>query len=148
MERLTKTPSWKIESIVGSKVPDLADFSDKVLLILFFNIGCVTCLGRAIPYALKLQKQFPKLKILGIHTSFEGREFSAAQIQANVDHLKVDFPVVADQGHQTWSAYEAGGTPHWILINTNGEIEKSIFGSMPNALQRLDYSLIEIFENN
>jgi len=55
---------------------------------------------------------------------------------------------VLDQGHQTWSAYDAGRTPHWVLINANGEIEKSIFGSMPNSLQRLDYSLIELFENS
>ena len=147
MEQLTKAPAWNIESIDDSKIPVLSDFSGKSLLVLFFNIGCLTCLGRAVPYALKLQKQFPKLKIIGIHTSFEGREFSADQIKANIDHLKVDFPVVADLNHQTWSDYEAGGTPHWVLINANGEIEKSIFGSMPNALQRLDYSLIEIFEN-
>ena len=148
MEQLTKAPSWKIESINDSKIPEFADFSCKPLLMLFFNIGCPACLGRAVPYALNLQKQFPELKLLGIHTRFEGREYPAEQIQLNLDRLKVDFSVVIDQGHQTWSDYEAGGTPHWVLINAKGEIEKSIFGSMPNSLQRLDYSLIEVFDNN
>ncbi len=148
MEQLTKAPIWTIESINDSKMPKLTDFSGEPVLMLFFNIGCPACLGRAVPYALKLKKQFPNLKLLGIHTRFEGREYPSEQIQLNLDRLKVDFPVVLDQGHQTWSAYEAGGTPHWVLINEKGEIEKSIFGSMPNALQRLDYSLIELFENN
>ena len=148
MEQLTKAPRLTIESINDSSVPELTDFSGHPLLTLFFNIGCPACLGRAVPYAINLQKQFPHLQLLGIHTRFEGRAFPAEQIQLNLDRLKVDFPVVIDQGHQTWSAYDAGGTPHWVLINSKGEIEKSIFGSMPNSLQRLDYSLIELFENN
>ena len=143
-----KAPSLKIESINGSDASQLGDFSGAPLLLLFFNIGCPACLGRAVPYALNLQKQFPELKILGIHTRFEGREFPAEQIQLNLDRIKANFPLVLDQGHQTWSAYDAGGTPHWVLINASSEIEKSIFGSMPNSLQRLDYSLIELFGNS
>lgn len=147
MEQLTKAPTWKIESLEDSPTPKLVDFSGKTLLLLFFNIGCPTCLGRAVPYAIKWQKQFPDLKVVAIHTHFESSAFPAEQIQINMDRQNVKFPVVMDKGHQTWSAYEAGGTPHWVLINEKGEIDKSIFGSMPNALQRLDYALIESFQN-
>ena len=148
MEQLTKAPTWEIESLDDSKVPVLGDYAGRSLLMLFFNIGCPSCLGRAVPNALKLQKQFPGLQLLGIHTRFEGREYPKEQIQLNLDRLNVNFPVVVDNDHRTWSAYDAGGTPHWVLINAKGEIEKSIFGSMPNSLQRLDYSLIELFEKN
>jgi len=146
MAQLTKAPALDVEMIGDSATPHLADFKRVPLLLLFFNIGCPACLGRAVPYALKLKKQFPDLQLLGIHTHFEGREFPIDQIQLNLDRLQVNFPVAIDNGHQTWSAYDAGGTPHWVLINEKGEIEKSIFGSMPNSLQRLDYSLIELFE--
>ncbi len=148
MEPLTKAPDLNIEPISNSRTPKLTNYRGYPLLMLFFNIGFPACLGRAVPYALKLEKQFPDLKILGIHTRFEGREYPVEQIQLNLDRLKVDFPVVLDQGHQTWSAYDAGGTPHWVLINAIGVIEKSIFGSRPSALQRLDYSLIELSENS
>ena len=148
MKQLIKAPSWNLKSLKDSEVPALKNYRGGALLLLFFNIGCPSCLGRAVPKALKLKQEFPDLQILGIHTRFEGREYPAEQIQLNLNRLKVDFPVVVDQGHETWSAYDAGGTPHWVLINKNGEIEKSIFGSMPNSIQRLDYSLIELFENN
>ena len=147
MEQLTKAPSWKIKPLDDSKIPMLEDFKGGALLLLFFNIGCPSCLGRAVPNALKLEKEFPGLKILGVHTCFEGRAYPSDQIRLNLDRLKVEFPIVVDDGHETWSAYDAGGTPHWVLINENGEIVKSIFGSMPNSLQRLDYSIIELFEN-
>ncbi len=45
----------------------------------------------------------------------------------------------------TFLRYEAGGTPHWVLIDTEGIIRKSIFGSMDGARQRLDYALEELF---
>ena len=66
MEQLMKAPNWKIETLDGSKTPKLVDFKGRSLLLLFFNIGCPGCLGRAIPYAVKLRKQFPGLIIIGI----------------------------------------------------------------------------------
>ena len=46
----------------------------------------------------------------------------------------------------TFRRYEAGGTPHWVLIDADGVIRKSIFGSMDGARQRLDYALEELFQ--
>ncbi len=82
MEHLAKAPILKIESINGSDTPQVADFRSASLLLLFFMSGM---LGRAVPYALKLEKQFPNVKILGIHTRFEGREYSVEQILLNMD---------------------------------------------------------------
>ena len=142
----TLAPHWFFDPLNESPVPTIEDFKGQVLLMLFFNIGCPSCLGRAIPFSKKLQDLYPGLKVLGVHTTFEGRKSSVEDINLWMDRLKVDYPVVLDQEHKTWSAYEAGGTPHWVIINSTGEIEKSIFGSMPNSLQRLDYALTELFE--
>jgi hypothetical protein len=53
--------------------------------------------------------------------------------------------VFVDDGDATFRAYEAEGTPHWVLINADGTIRKSVFGSMAGSLQRLNYALQELF---
>jgi hypothetical protein len=45
--------------------------------------------------------------------------------------------------------YNAGGTPHWILVDKEGNLEYSIFGSDPNnALLRLDFKINELLSNS
>ena len=45
----------------------------------------------------------------------------------------------------TFHNYQAAGTPHWVLLDSAGNVVQSIFGSEPNrALLRLDYQLKEM----
>ena len=119
----------------------------QALLLLFFNVGCPGCMGRALPFSLELAAQYPALQIVGIHTSFEaGSKYATAQIQAIVAYFKLPFPAFLDDGDATFLRYKAGGTPHGVLIGAEGIIRKSIFGSMDGARQRLDYALEELFQ--
>ncbi len=84
---------------------------------------------------------------MGIHTRFEGPKYSLGQIKEIRQLLKIDYPFFVDQGMKTYATYEAEGTPHWTLLDATGIVYRNIFGSMPNALQRLDYALMELGES-
>lgn len=141
---------WHLESIGQQEVPHYDTLKGKPLLILFFYLGCPGCIGRAMPFANKMAYEYGnKINVLGIHSNFEGLEYDNDEIIENLKALHVRFPVFRDSGlATTFHDYGAGGTPHFILVNKDGIVVRSIFGSDPNrALLRLDYAITEVLDN-
>jgi peroxiredoxin len=115
-------------------------------LVLFFNVECLGCIGRALPFAQTLAERYPGLPVLAVHSVFRpGAPHDLERIRELVAHHGLTFPVLLDDGSATFDAYTAEGTPHWVLIDGEGRVRKSIFGSMDGARQRLDYALLELF---
>lgn len=139
-------PDWKLESIFGDTVPTLASFQGKPLLLLFFSLGCPGCKGRAIPYANKLIVEDTNIAIIGIHSNFQGGEYTLSDFENAKEEFYIRFPFYKDcHDTDTFKLFQAGGAPHWILIDKNGKLDYSIFGSDPNnALLRLDLKIQEI----
>ena len=140
-------PDWSLETIFGDNVPQVIDFKGKPLVILFFSLGCPGCLGRAIPYANRLvYENGDELNVIGIHTNFEGLDFTLDQFRRAKEDYYFRFPFYKDRNFDTtFLNYGAGGTPHWILIDSEGLVRYSIFGSDPNnALLRLDLKFEEM----
>ncbi len=138
---------WQLESLNDEKVPTPADFKGKPLLILFFYLGCPGCTGRALPFANKMVYEHgDAINVLGIHSNFEGPEYSNDEITASLKSLHIKFPFFKDAGFATtFHDYQAAGTPHWILVNKEGTVIRSIFGSDTNrALLWLDYAINEL----
>ncbi len=139
-------PPWRVTTLSGEATPDLDTLFGQPVLLLFFNVGCPGCMGPALPFSLELAARYPGLRLVGLHTSFEkGSDFAPARIQAVVEYFNLPYPVYLDDGDATFRRYEAGGTPRWVLINAEGIVRKSIFGSMDGARQRLGYALEERF---
>ena len=140
-------PDWYLDKIFEDDIPTLENYLGKPLLILIFSLGCPGCLGRAIPYANRVvYENGDKIDVLGIHTNFEAVDFSKEKFLKAREEFHIRFPFYADHNYDTtFLNYGAGGTPHWILVNREGEVVYSIFGSEPNnALLRLEYSINEL----
>ena len=81
---------WKLEAIFGDAVPTIDSYLGQPLLILFFNLGCPGCLGRAIPYANRLvYESNDKINVLGIHTNFEGVDFAKEHFEQAKEILEM-----------------------------------------------------------
>jgi thiol-disulfide isomerase/thioredoxin len=145
---IQKLRPWNLEAIHNDYVPKTEDFLGKPLLILFFNLYCPGCVGRAIPFANRIALEYvDKVHVIGIHTNFEAPELSDDEIEHKMQELYARFHYYRDAGlATTFYNYQAGGTPNWILADKNGIIIQDIFGSDPNrALLRFDLSLAELF---
>nr|WP_321236107.1 TlpA disulfide reductase family protein [uncultured Psychroserpens sp.] len=142
-------PEWQLEPIFDAAIPRVKDFKGKPLLILFFYLGCPGCKGRAIPFANKLVYEGLNINIIGIHTRFEGKTYTDDALQSAKDEFYIRFPFYRDSAPAlTFNTYEAGGTPHWVLVDKNGIVVQSIFGSDPNnALLRIDLKIKELLNN-
>jgi peroxiredoxin len=138
-------PDWSLSSLTeGEAVPAFEDWNGSPRLLLFYSIGCPGCKARALPFARNLQADWAEGRVIGIHTRFEGPEYSPRQVEEINQVYRLNFPVFLDKGHQTYDLYGAEGTPHWLLVDSEGRLLKSLFGSMPNTLQRVDLSIQEL----
>jgi peroxiredoxin len=149
MELNEQIKDWKLDTIFGDNVPQVSDFKGQPLLILFFSLGCPGCKSRALPFANRMVYENEQdLKVIGIHTRFKGPTYELEAIEKVKKEYHVRFPFYKDaNGMFTFNLYQAGGTPHWILIDKDGKVVYSIFGSDPNnALLRLDLKINELLE--
>jgi len=134
--------------IFEEEIPSLETFKGKPLLVLFFYLGCPGCKGRAIPVANKLVYEEVPIHVIGVHTRFEGKEYSKIELQQAKQEFYIRFPYYNDKNdNNTFKSFEAGGTAHWVLFDKAGKVVQSIFGSDPNnALLRIDLKIKELVE--
>lgn len=69
----SKTEEIIVKSLDGNVINLREIYWGKPLLILFFNIQCLGCVGRAIPLAYDYLQEFKNLNVIAIHTTF-GKE--------------------------------------------------------------------------
>lgn len=141
----TTSIDWRVRSLDGGDAPTLADLQGKPTLLLFFSLGCLGCLSRGVPLAQQFAVHYPELNVIGVHSNFGNNPYTPEQVQALVNERELQFPVLMDEGHATYDSFEAEGTPHWVLLDEQSQVEKSFFGSQPNAVQRLTYAMLERF---
>ncbi len=151
MELEKKINEWSILPITGNiKINPVDHYLGKPLVILFFNLGCPGCKGRAIPFANWLNIEYKnKINVVGIHTNFEGVDFSDQQLIDCKSEFYINFEYFRDANfNTTFLDYQAGGTPHWIITDEKLNVIYSIFGSdTNNALVRINLKVQELLNN-
>ncbi|MCB0105653.1 MAG: TlpA family protein disulfide reductase [Caldilineaceae bacterium] len=138
-------PEWSLDLAWPNAIQSPAELRGQWSVLLFFHIGCAGCTGRAIPFTRELAARYPNVNLVAIHTDFESNT-TREQLKAVVDYFALPYPVLRDNGAATFRHYGAEGTPHWFLLDPNGVIQKSFFGSLGTALMRIDYTLGEAFQ--
>ncbi|MDG4945680.1 redoxin domain-containing protein [Weeksellaceae bacterium KMM 9713] len=141
-----KINNIKLKDLEGNAVDLMQKYANENLLIIIYNNDCMGCTGRGIPLAYDFQQKYPSIKVVGIHSDFPNREGTKENINAIFTSGEAPFPIFIDENHKVYDQLEADGTPHWLLINKNGELYKSIFGSQDGAQNRLFYSLESMLE--
>ena len=111
-----------ITDFKGKKVDLLSLYINQPLLLLFYNNKCLGCTGRAIPFADKLQKKFPFINVIGIHSNFGNNNTTEKNIRSIFTIDQLPFPIYIDINHLEYDKFKCEGTPHWILISEKGEI--------------------------
>lgn len=136
---------WSVDTLDGQEAPSLQTWEGHYGLILLFNQECLTCKTRALPLLKQWTEYYPDLRTAAVHVQPGRKKTDAAEIQALAKNQALNFPVYVDRERDSYVNLQAEGTPHWIMLNPNGQIERSIFGSRPNALQRIDYFIRELY---
>lgn len=140
--------SMFVENFNGQRIDLIQEYKNKPLLLLFYNNQCLGCTGRAVPLAYEFSKEFKNIQVLGIHTSFRKELVTEVDVKSIFTIKKLPFPIYLDTNRVLYDTFEAEGTPFWVLMTKERRIYRSIFGSQPNAKNRLLYALESVGGNS
>lgn len=120
---------------------------DKLNLVLFYNTNCLGCTGRAIPLAYKLSQEFSFISLIVIHSNFRPIPFTSEEVLSVFTDQKSPFEIYREERNELYTYFNCEGTPHWLLINGEGKVLHSFFGSQDGAQLKLEYAIREFQES-
>jgi cytochrome c biogenesis protein CcdA/thiol-disulfide isomerase/thioredoxin len=107
----------------------LAALRGHVVLVDFWTYSCINCI-RTLPYlnAWYAKYHAKGFDIVGVHTPEFPFERSASNVAAAISQDAIGYPVVQDNEHGTWNAYNNEYWPAEYLIDAQGRIRLVDFG--------------------
>ena len=113
---LTGTGAW-----FNSEPFTLESRRGEVVLLDFWTYTCINCI-RTIPYLKEWHAKYKDsgLVILGVHSPEFRFEHDADNVRRTVAEQGITWPVVQDNGHETWDAYNNIYWPAKYLIDRDG----------------------------
>jgi len=118
-----------LQNWINSQPLSLQQLRGKVVLLDFWTYSCINCI-RKLPYVEKWYEQYSRdgLVVIGIHDP----EFQFEKIFGNVQQATRDngltYPIVQDNDHMTWDAYNNHYWPAKYIIDRDGNLRYFHFG--------------------
>lgn len=128
-------PELDVEGWIGTPTP-LGSLRGRVVLVEAFQMLCAGCLYRGLPQAQRVQRLFPDVAVLGLHTVFEHHEVTGRDaLEVFVAELGLPFPVAIDRHDGgpvpvTMRTYGLRGTPSTLVIDRAGRLRGSHLGTL------------------
>lgn len=118
-----------ISNYINSEPFTLADLKGKVVIVDFWTYSCINCI-RTIPYLNAWYEKYADdgLVIVGVHAPEFDFEKNPENVQAAVEKFGIEYPVVQDNEHDTWDAYQNRYWPRKYLVDDEGYIRYDHIG--------------------
>lgn len=135
MRQAEQAPELDVTEWVGPP-QTLADLRGQVVLVKTFQMLCPGCVSYGIPQAKRVQRTFPDVVVLGLHTVFEHHDaMPPTSLRAFLLEYRITFPVGIDRHDGdlvpvTMRRFELQGTPSTLLIDRAGRLVLSEFGEV------------------
>jgi thiol-disulfide isomerase/thioredoxin len=125
-----KAPEFEgISSYINSNGTKLSDLKGKVVLIDFWTYSCINCI-RTLPYLVDWNQKYADkgLVIVGIHSPEFEFEKVIDNVKQAVTRFGIKYPVLLDNDHGTWNAFQNSYWPRKYLVDTEGFIRYDHIG--------------------
>jgi cytochrome c biogenesis protein CcdA/thiol-disulfide isomerase/thioredoxin len=123
----TDTEKWF--KTANGRPLSVASLRGHVVLVDFWTYSCINCI-RTLPYlnAWYAKYHAKGFEIVGVHTPEFPFERSASNVAAAISQDGIQYPVVQDNEHGTWNAYNNEYWPAEYFIDAQGRIRLVDFG--------------------
>src|SRR5213593_1387401 len=125
-----KAPEFKgITSYINTNQTKLSDLKGKVVLVDFWTYSCINCI-RTLPYLVDWNQKYSDkgLVIVGIHSPEFEFEKNIDNVKQAVARFGIKYPVLLDNDHGTWNAYQNSYWPRKYLVDAEGYIRYDHIG--------------------
>ena len=105
-----------------------SSLAGKVVLVDFWTYTCINWL-RTLPYVRAwAQKYRERLVVIGVHTPEFAFEHDLGNVRRAVRQMRIDYPVVIDNGYAVWRAFTNNSWPALYVVDSQGRIRHSHMG--------------------
>ena len=125
-----KAPEFKgITSYINTNQTKLSDLKGKVVLVDFWTYSCINCI-RTLPYLVDWNQTYSDkgLVIVGIHSPEFEFEKNIDNVKQAVARFGIKYPVLLDNDHGTWDAFQNSYWPRKYLVDSEGYIRYDHIG--------------------
>jgi len=125
-----KAPEFMgITSYINTNQTKLSDLKGKVVLVDFWTYSCINCI-RTLPYLVDWNQKYSDkgLVIVGIHSPEFEFEKNIDNVKQAVARFGIKYPVLLDNDHGTWNAYQNNYWPRKYLVDSEGYIRYDHIG--------------------
>jgi thiol-disulfide isomerase/thioredoxin len=135
----TLAPELDLSTWIGTP-SSLESLRGRVVLIEAFQMLCPGCIRYGLPQAQRVQRGFPEVAVVGIHTVFEHHEVTGQDaLKVFLSEFGIDFPVriYRHDGEAipvTMRRYGLRGTPSTLVIDKAGRLRFSHFGAVDDLV--------------
>ena len=108
---------------INSEPLNLKDLRGRVVLVEFWTFGCINC-RNTLPFIKGWHDRYREkgLTVIGVHSPEFDEERDVEKVRSEVASLGIRYPVVTDNGYQTWNAYNVEAWPTAFLLDKQGRI--------------------------
>ncbi len=113
----------------GEDTLSLEALEGDVVLVHFWTLGCINCI-RTLPHVKALHETYADegFTVIGVHTPEFAFEKEATAVRNAIVEHDLPYPVVQDNGFETWRAYNNRYWPAIYLVDNQGRIRYTHFG--------------------
>ncbi len=125
-----KAPEFQgITSYINTNGTKISDLKGKVVLVDFWTYSCINCI-RTLPYLVEWNQKYSDkgLVIVGIHSPEFEFEKNIDNVKQAVTRFGIKYPVLLDNDHGTWNAYQNSYWPRKYLVDSEGYIRYDHIG--------------------
>ncbi|TLX90572.1 MAG: thioredoxin family protein [Thaumarchaeota archaeon] len=125
-----KAPEFKgITSYINTNQTKLSDLNGKVVLVDFWTYSCINCI-RTLPYLVDWNQKYSDkgLVIVGVHSPEFEFEKNIDNVKQAVARFGIKYPVLLDNDHETWNAFQNSYWPRKYLVDSDGFIRYDHIG--------------------
>jgi thiol-disulfide isomerase/thioredoxin len=125
-----KAPEFSgITSYINTNETKLSELKGKVVLVDFWTYSCINCI-RTIPYLVEWNQKYSDkgLVIVGIHSPEFEFEKNIDNVKQAVTRFGIKYPVLLDNDHGTWNAFQNSYWPRKYLVDSEGYIRYDHIG--------------------
>ena len=125
-----KAPEFTgITSYINTNATELSDLKGKVVLVDFWTYSCINCI-RTLPYLVDWNQKYSDkgLVIVGVHSPEFEFEKNIDNVKQAVTRFGIEYPVLLDNDHGTWNAFQNSYWPRKYLVDSEGYIRYDHIG--------------------
>jgi thiol-disulfide isomerase/thioredoxin len=125
-----KAPEFTgVTSYINTNATKLSDLKGKVVLVDFWTYSCINCI-RTLPYLVNWNQKYSDkgLVIVGVHSPEFEFEKNIDNVKQAVTRFGIKYPVLLDNDHGTWNAFQNSYWPRKYLVDSDGYIRYDHIG--------------------